>query len=281
MENVSFPLDLVKVVQLPVIEEHLPILREQIERMTADALSLACTDETLISVKGARAQLNKSHKAVDDVKKQIEADVLKPLESFRKSYKENVTLPFATADKQLKEKIDIVEAERKLQKQEEVEEYFNEYSKAKGIDFVSFKQLRLNITMSASLKLLKNQVKEFLDNVIQDLALIATQPHSPEILIEYRKSLNASQSILTVQERYKALEELKAKSVMAEAGKVKKAEIEQKVDEAIQEFSAPKTEEAEPEENEPIYEATFTVRGTMGQLKALKAFLKEGEYDYE
>lgn len=273
--------ELIRVVQLPVITEKLELIKKQIESAVEYVLSLDCNENTYKEIKKLKAELNKQYQELDDKRKEAKKAVLAPYNEFEAVFNKYVRDVFKPAERQISERISSVENSLKATKQKEVEEYFGEYAKSIGIDFVAFEQLRLNITMSASLKSLKKQVKEFLDNVIQNLALIATQPHSPEILIEYRKSLNASQSILMVQERYKVLEELEAKKAESEAEATRQTEAIKKVDEAIQEFSAPRTEEAEPEENEPIYEATFTVRGTMGQLKELKSFLKEGGYDYE
>ena len=278
MENTT---ELIQVVQLPVITEKLELIKKQIESAVEYVLSLDCNESTYKEIKKLKAELNKQYQELDDKRKEAKKAVLAPYNEFEAVFNKYVRDVFKPAEKQISERISNVENSLKAAKQKEIEEYFNEYAKSIGIDFVPFERLQLNITMSASLKSLKKQVKEFLDNVIQDLALIATQSHSPEILIEYRKSLNASQSILAVQERCKALEELEAKKAESEAEAAQQAETIKKVDEAIQEFSAPQTEEAMPEENEPIYETTFTVRGTMGQLKALKAFLKEGGYDYE
>ena len=278
MENTT---ELIQVVQLPVITEKLELIKKQIESAVEYVLSLDCNENTYKEIKKLKAELNKQYLELDEKRKQAKKAVLAPYNEFEAVFNKYVRDVFKPAEKQISERISSVENSLKAAKKKEIEEHFNEYAKSIGIDFVSFERLQLNITMSASLKSLKKQVKEFLDNVIQDLAPIATQSHSPEILIEYRKSLNASQSILAVQERYRALEELEAKKAESEAEAAQQAEAIKKVDEAIQEFSAPQTEEAMSEENEPIYETIFTVRGTMGQLKALKAFLKEGGYDYE
>ena len=50
---------LMKVTQLPVIEEHLMSRKEQTEQRVAEAMSLVCTDETLTSVKNIRAEMNR------------------------------------------------------------------------------------------------------------------------------------------------------------------------------------------------------------------------------
>ena len=100
--------------------------------------------------------------------------------------------------------------------------YFEEYKKSLGIDFVTYEQVNLNITMSVSLKKLKETIKTFLDKVMDDLKLIATQEHKDEILYEYKRSLNVSVAITSVTERYKAIEEEKKQGQKPKEQSVKK-----------------------------------------------------------
>lgn len=267
MSEISYQSNLVKIVQLPVIEQHLPAIKEQIEKMTSEALSLACTEETLASVKEARASLNKSKKYFDDVRKQIEGEILKPLERFRKVFKENITVTFAIADRELKEKIDTIETEQKLEKENEVREYYDEYAKSIGIDFAPYERAGINITKSASMKSLKKQAKDFLDGIMQDLRLIATQEHVPEILVEYRYSLNASQSIETVLNRHKAIEEIENQKEEKEAEVEKQAEAVKKVEETLDE--------------EPVITKTFKITATFSQFLELTEYLERNEIKYE
>lgn len=74
---------------------------------------------------------------------------------------------------------------------------------------MAYEQVSLNITMSVSLKKLKETIKSNLDKIMDDLKLIATQEHKDEILYEYKRSLNVSVAITSVTERYKAIEEEK------------------------------------------------------------------------
>lgn len=264
----TIPLDLVKIVQLPVIENHLPTVRKQIEKMTSEALSLACTEETLVSVKEARASLNKDRKNLDALKKEIEGEVLKPLESFRAAYKENIVEPFASADKELKERIDAIEDAQKLEKANEVKAYFDEYAKSIGIDFVPFERAEINVTKSASLKSLKKQAKAFLDSIMQDLKLIATQEHISEILIEYRKTLKAAESISAVQERYKALAEFEEKQPEIQAAEEKKTEAESKVEKILA-------------GDEPVITRTFKITATFSQMLEITEYLEKKGIAYD
>ena len=278
--------ELIRVVQLPEIEEHLQSIKIAITQKVNDALSLVCTEDTVKSVKAVRADLNKDLKDFEERRKAVKKAIMTPYEQFEAVYKECISDTYKRADIELKAKIDSVENELKEAKRAEVEAYFEECSKSVGVDFVRLSDLNLNITLSASVKSLKRQVKEYFDKVIQDLALIATLEHTTEILVEYRKTLDVSDAVLTVQERHKAIAEQEKRNAEASIIAEKQAETVEKVEKAVresatEEISAPEVEEAPPEGNEPVYEATFRVTGTLAQLKALKKFLNDGGYQYE
>ena len=61
------------------------------------------------------------------------------------------------------------------------------------------------------MKSLKEQAKAFVDKIADDLNLIETQEHKAEILVEYKQTLNVSQAITTVTNRFKDIEEEKKK----------------------------------------------------------------------
>ena len=278
--------ELIRVVQLPEIEEHLQSIKVAVTQKVNDALSLICTEDTVKSVKAVRADLNKERNEFEEQRKAVKKAIMTPYEQFEAVYKECISDTYKKADIELKAKIDSVENELKEAKRTEVEAYFEECSKSVGVDFVRLSDLNLNITLSASVKSLKRQVKEYFDKVIQDLALIATLEHTTEILVEYRKTLDVSDAVLTVQERHKAIAEQEKRNAEASVIAEKQTETVEKVEKAVresvaEEISAPEVEEAPPEGNEPVYEATFRVTGTLAQLKALKKFLKDGGYQYE
>lgn len=266
--------EIIVVKQLPVIVEQLQTIKADVTERVNAAMSLVCNEETVKTVKEARAELNKEFKGWEEKRRQVKTAVMSPYEEFEAAYKDCITDVFKKADADLKGKIDSVESDLKERKFDEVFSYFNEYLDSKGIDFVHFSQARINITLSASMKSLKEQAKAFIDRVCDDLSLIDTQEHKEEILYEYKQSLNVSNAITTVSNRYKAIEEAKARAseraAKIEAEKEGAAKVE-----AVVETLAPPTVE------EPILTVKFAVKGTRAQLRALKEFLKNGGYDYE
>lgn len=264
--------ELIVVKQLPVIEEQLKSLSDEIDKKVSQALSLVVSDETVEEVKKVRAELNADFKDLEQKRKSVKEQIMNPYMLFEEVYKKYVSEKFKYADEELKKKIDIVKAEKIKVKLKEIKDYFDEYKLSKNIDFITFENANINITLSASDKSLKEQAKAFIDKVCDDLILIDSQEHKEEILIEYKKTLNASLAITTVVNRYKELEELKKKQEVAEHQKQAEETTVAKVEEAL---SAP-----EKITQDEILEIEFTVRGSRRKLKELVLFLKERGYEY-
>lgn len=285
--------ELIIVKQLPQIEEHLKERSEEIEKRVENAKSLICTEENVKTIKEVRAELNKEFKEVETQRKMVKEQILAPYTKFEEIYKIYISDKYKSADIDLKNKIDTVENELKNKKEQEIKDYFEEYKKANNIDFVTYSQARINVTLSASKKSLKEQVKVFIDKVVDDLKLIETQEHKAEILVEYKNDLNVSKAITAVTSRYKAIEEEKKKQEelkqkqLEEAQRIADENIRVQTEEtkkALDNFNVNKTvvlQKPVEEKQEEILTLKFTVRGTRAKLKELKQFLESGGYDYE
>lgn len=271
--------DLIEVKQLPVIEEQLRSVSTVIDERVKNATSLVCTEESVKTIKEIRAELNKDYKEFENKRKLVKEQVLKPYNDFENVYKECISDKFRNADLILKGKIDNVENELKSKKEKEIKEYFEEYKTANNIDFITYGQARINVTLSASMKGLKEQAKQFIDKIVDDLKLIETQEHKTEILVEYKQTLNVSQAIASVANRFKAIEEEKKKIEQEKELQrfvVDTAKDSDKYSEQII-LNSPSVEE----KTEEILTLKFTVRGTRTKLRELKKFLESGGYDYE
>ncbi len=271
--------DLIEVKQLPVIEEQLRSVSTVVDERVKNATSLVCTEESVKTIKEIRAELNKDYKEFENKRKLVKEQVLKPYNDFENVYKECISDKFRNADLILKGKIDNVENELKAKKEKEIKEYFEEYKTANNIDFITYGQARINVTLSASMKGLKEQAKQFIDKIVDDLKLIETQEHKTEILVEYKQTLNVSQAITSVTNRFKAIEEEKKKIEQEKELQkfvVDTAKDSDKYSEQII-LNSPSVEE----KTEEILTLKFTVRGTRTKLRELKQFLESGGYDYE
>lgn len=281
------PAPLIVVKQLPVIEEHLKSIKEVAEAKTNAALALVCTEETLVAVKEARAALRKDFQQLEDTRKMVKNAVLAPYNDFEAAYKKYVTNVFTPADAKLKAKIDEVENELKEAKKAEVAAYFYEYLESKKIDFVTFENANINVTRSASKKNLNEQAKAFVDRICEDLNLIETQEHKVEILVEYKKTLNVSNAITTVVERYKAIEKAKEIEEHLKAQKEAQQKAAEQTpiptsDPADAPLEAPTVEVPKEVKAPTRYEASFKVATyDIEKLKKLIAFMEKEGIEYE
>ena len=266
--------DLIEIKQLPIIEEQLKTVSKSIDEKIKNAKSLVCTDETVKNVKELRASLNKDFKDFETKRKEVKEKVLAPYIQFEQIYKEYITDKFNSADKELKNKIDSVESELKQKKENEIKEYFEEYKTANNIDFVKYEQAKINVTLTASMKSLKEQIKNFIDKIVDDLKLIQTQEHKAEILVEYKNTLNVSNAITTVMSRFKAIEEEKKKQE-EQTIKIQSNENHEITKESYEQL------ESVFNTSEKTYTITFTVTDNAVRLKKLKDYLIRERYQYE
>lgn len=272
--------EIIVVKQLPVIEQQLAQVKEAVIDRVKTATSLICTEDTIKRVKKARAELNREFTSWEDERKKVKTAIMTPYEKFEAVYKECVSDTYNKADDELKAKIYGVEKELKDKKAAEVKEYFDEYLECKNIDFVTFEQANINITLSASIKSLKEQAKAFIDRIDDDLALINTQEHKAEILVEYKKTLNASAAVTGVNARFKAIEDEKKRIEEAELRRAAEEQHIAKITSALPE-PAPVMPPLEEQPEKKLYTLRFKVTGTKDELLRLKAFLDNGGYKYE
>lgn len=270
--------------QLPIIEEQLRTIKEDVTARVNDALSLVCTAETVKAVKQARADLNKEFKDWETRRSEVKKAVMSPYEQFEAVYKDCITNVYTKADAELKDKIADVENNLKEHKTAEIAAYFEEYRESRNIDFVTFADANINVTLSASIKNLKEQAKAFVDRIYADLQLIGSQEYSTEILVEYKGSLNVSAAIIAVTERHKAVEAEREYAA-------KRQQLEQASEEAektVEEIVAQHTQHIDLDiippaksESDPVFTLAFRVTATKAKLRELKEFLINGGYDYE
>lgn len=272
--------EIIRVTQLPVIEEQLRTLSAEIDEKVNLAKSLVCTEDTVKEVKKVRSELSKQFVELEEQRKAVKKAVLAPYERFEGVYNEFIADKYKTADAALKSKIDDVQNELKANKETAVKEYFDEYKNSVNVEWLTFDMAGLNIVLSVSDKKLKERAKEFVDRVVSDLSVISMQDDSAEILVEYQKTRNLQQSIQTVKDRKEQLERMKAAEEARKAAEAEKAERAAEVQKQI-ELSAPKVEKKEEPKKIQMYAATFKVKGTLEQLKELKAFLEERGIKYE
>lgn len=276
-----------KVDQVGAITSNMIDVQQQALAIKEWYQDLVITEEMIPDMKKEKALVNKMKDSVATYRKNIVAEFKKPIDEFEKTAKETEKI-LKEAYSSIDSQISFYETETKKKMEEELKEYFKEYAASKNIDFVDYEQMEISVGLSSSMKKMKKDISNRLDLISEHLKVFDTynEELKVEALLEYKKTLNFTNSILTAQARIKAREEEKAKQEDLAALKAEEEKAVAKVEEVIEEVKAPVevSQEApeEPKKEAPkMYHATFTVYGTIDQLKNLKAFLeKEGmKYD--
>ena len=271
-----------KIKSVGEIESNMKEVKGYVKELNNYYKNINFTEETMKEAKDEKAKVNKFKIQVADYRKNIVAEYNKPIKTFEETARETeklLTETYNTINKQ----VSSYEDEQKRKKEQQIKDYFEEYKTANNIDFIRYEQAKINVTLNASLKSLKEQAKIFIDKIADDLRLIETQECKEEILVEYKQNLNVSRAIQEVANRHKLLEEEKRKQeekvvtiVSNENHEITKESHEQ----LEQVFNKP-LERPEEQKQEPILTLKFTVRGSREKLKELKNFLIQGGYDYE
>ena len=264
-------IDIISITELSTTEQSLQRIASQIEGRLSAALQMTCTEETKAAVKKYRAELSKQFAEFEAERKEKTAEYEKPLKQFKELYDRYITKPFKNADTALKIKISEVENVQRAEKTAAVEDYALELITAYSLSWLDVSRIMPNITLSASEKSLKKAVKDIADKIKSEVDCINAMSDNSELMAEYMKCLNLAQAKMTVIERQHAIEAAeKATSVYTQ-----QEQINQEVVERIEQLAPPTVVQ-----EEKTYTMTFTVNGTIEQLKALKAFMLENNIKF-
>lgn len=261
--------DLIVVQQLPIINERLHELKAHWEKMAKDAEAMVCTPETIQSVKSARAEMRKEFEEIEALRKEVKKAVTGPYEKFLEVYTECVLAAFQMSDAIFAKKIANVENAIKQECEDGLRDYFDELCAVHHLDWLSYDRAGIRVDMaSAKAKTparLRMQLMEFVVGVAEAVERISGLEDASEIMVEFKKSLNAAHAICIVQERHRRIEEQR------KAQEARSAVVQQEK-EAIRRVEAL----APPVQKEPpqTVQCTFTVHTTMDKLKKLKTFLE-------
>jgi DNA repair exonuclease SbcCD ATPase subunit len=266
--------NLIVVEQLPIIKEQLQIISDEVDKEIDYALSLECTEDSKIEVKKARARLNKINQTLEDKRKAVKKAIEEPYRAFEEVYDKLIKDKLKLADGQLKAKIDDIENEQKNQKIEEVQEFFDNQVEARGLKGWFQGKQDFGVTLSASMKSIKDNIIAELDRLEEALKLIELEEYSDEILVEFKKNGDFAKSKMEVLERHKQLEALKEQKEEQQELEQQEEKIEQQVEAVIE---PPK----EIIEDEDVITVQFTIKDTKANILKVREFMKEEGIKYE
>lgn len=290
-------LQVITLKQLPIIEEHLQLVKADVETRTKNAMQLVCTEKTRSDVKKIRAELGKEFAAMEEQRKRVKEAIMEPYNQFEAVYKDCISDPYKKADAELKRRVDEVETGLKADKVKAVQSYFDELCKANNLPWLRFEQMNLKIGLSTSVNGVKTALTATVLKIAEEVQELSQHEDAAELLVEYKKSLNVALALSTVRARHAMIELQKQRVAERRAELEQQQAAEEKVQQAIEEaqqgaappveeISAPEEEQPaavqEPEETQPaVYEVKFAVRGTIEQLKKLKQFILQEGMSYD
>lgn len=258
--------EIVKIEQMPIVFEQLEKIGKYIDKNLKGIDKLECTEENKQEVKNRRTAINNTLKLLEDKRKEIKNKLLEPYDIFEQKYNNECKEKLQDASNKLKDKIDTIEIQQKKDKENELREFFEQHKETYHLNFLNFEDIGLNITLSASMTSLKEQIKDFCEKLDKDIKLIEIDDNKDKMMLEYlRNGYDYQKAKLTLIEEQKKLEELKQQ--MEQKQEIEKQE--EVVIEKVQEVIAP----VEIIEDEEVLESTFTVRATKDKLKLLIEFM--------
>lgn len=254
MEEIS---KIITLKQLPIIEQTLDAISQQIDYDIEQSKKMVSSnpDKTTSHLKKIRAKLKKDFNLIEEQRKAVKSEIMRPYLEFENLYKEKIADKYKQADKYFKGKIDELENEVKTEKEEKIKAYFNDLVLSKGIRIIDFKDLQIKVNLSGSLKSYYEQVEKKVNKIDSDLKAISNietdENTKLDILYEYRKTLDLSGAMLKIEDKKQELEKI----------------------------SEPKDkkEVLEAPEDDEVFTMTFTVKGSKKKLKALKQYLIENK----
>lgn len=259
-----------RVIRTPVISETLDSVTHQLNTVLATVEQLQANDSSLKQVKAIRAELAKQFQAMEQQRKAAKKQVMEPYLQAEVKYKAAVAEPYQEADKRLKAWVDNYQNGLKTAKEQELREYFEELCAVHGVDFLRFEDAGVAVDMAMARQIESRTVKKVLETFVLkirgDLDTILAMDDSAEILAEYREHHNLQRAILDVTHRR---ERIRWEETQIRKAREEKQEQEQHCAQLL--AAAPELRDQLPQED--TYTMTFTVTGTMSELKALKAYI--------
>lgn len=290
--------DIIVVKQLPIIEDRLEEVYVSVKDRLEAMSNLVVTEENYKELKKTRADLNKEFGELETLRKSVKTAIEAPYKRFESGAYSRISSVYRDAISKLDGEIKDVEGGLKTQKQKELFVYYEEYRQSLGLDsaIADPKKSGIKVGLTGSMKALKEQARQYLDRIDGDLKMIDTLDNADEVLAEYRDCMSVTDAVRIVADRHKRIEDERIRRTAEEENRKAREANEKAVEEAIQQTQEAEVKdevpvtpavkvapEATSEATEPVLSTKYLgyeIFGTLTQLKALKAFLKEELKNY-
>lgn len=186
-------------------------LKQESLEVAEKITSMEVTEDNIKESKKILATVNKSVKALEDKRKEIKKEILKPYAEFEAQVKEIVNI-VKQADEVARNQVRDLEEQQREIKREEIKELWNkrllQYDLAKIMtfeDFITNKHLNKTTTM----KSIEEEMVEFLEKIERDIETLSKMEYSNELIKEYKDTKDFGLAVSIVTERHKQVEEIK------------------------------------------------------------------------
>lgn len=271
--------ELIKVESLPKIFYQLEEIGKKVDEALVDIEDMECTDENKQEVKKRKQEITAFKNLMEDRRKEIKNQILEKYNEFNDKYELEVKSKLVNAENILNEKVSNIEVQQKLDKENELRAFYQEYVTKYNLEDmeIPFETIGLNITLTASMKSLKEKIVAFCEKIANDLKLIELEEYKDEIMLEFRSSLNFANAKMRVVGRHKELELIKRTEEERARKKEEESKIVEKVEEVVEpEIVAPiEIETTTLEDTEEQFIVSFTVKATKEVILKLKQCLEE------
>lgn len=259
-------------------------MKAELSEKLATYNALVVTEDSIKSAKADKANLNKLRTAIEDKRKEIKKLCLAPYESFEKQCKEIVALidqPIKSIDGQ------IAVFDQKLQ--DEKWEQISAFYKAEIKELISVVPLEKIVSpkwknKTEPLETICNGIGDTLDRIrteIETLDESCPEEFRDQVKDVYLKNYSLSEA----RQEYKRLEERKRQLAEMEARKIEASKQKPETVPTPEVAPVPETEKIQYEKPQvisgPIFQASFTVKGTKEQIVSLKEFMQKNNINYE
>lgn len=254
-----------------------------------------CTESDIASMKSNCASLRSGKKTIEEERKRIKKEYLKPLDEFEAKVKP-ITVEIDKAIDMYKSKLDEYEVIRCNTKRKEITEWWNAHRNPMMKPDISLVWDERYLNKTGIGQTWQEDLQSKIDKIDADLSVIGSMSSNIDQLnfvsARYSEHLDLSRAISEWNEHVEALrrtEELRARAeadrqarekARLEAQEREKQKVEEVTTEPVnvaqeQENVANQPEYAEPEPETGTYWAEFRIDGaTLDQMKSLTAFIQ-------
>ena len=279
------------------VDENINQVHEQVKSWLASfPTDLSnCTESDIASMKSNCASLRSGKKTIEEERKRIKKEYLKPLDEFEAKVKP-ITVEIDKAIDMYKSKLDEYEVIRCDKKRNEITEWWNAHRNPTMKPDISLVWDERYLNKTGIGQTWQEDLQSKIDKIDADLSVIGSMNSNMEQLIfvsaRYSEHLDLSRAISEWNEHVEALrrtEELRARAeadrqardkARLEAQEREKQKVEEVTAEPVVVAQKPENVANQPEyaEHEPetgTYWAEFRIDGaTLDQMKSLTAFIQ-------